>query len=308
MIALAERRCLVTGAGGFVGAAICRALLAHGAIVHGTLRPNGSRWRLDALPELRTLAVDLRNGDAVVAAIAESRPNFVFHAACHNARRYDDPLAAIVESDVLTTAHLLDACAEAGIGRLVHLASSLEGSDALRGRTKAAATDLVRHQSQHGRLSALAIAPFHVYGPWESPDRLVPTAIRAAVLGEPMRLTGDAAARDFVFVDDLATACLAAAKCPAPDGVRIEIGSGIARTNRQLLDAVESVTGRDIQVEEKPYPLRATDHGAPRFADPKPARRLLGWRPTTSLTAGLDRTVRWMRETLLTSVPSGDGR
>lgn len=307
------RRCLVTGAAGFLGSALCRALVAAGAEVHGAVRPRGSRGRLADPPPAVTLhEADLRDAEAVSALFRRMRPCFVFHAAAHPGHAYAGQLAEAIANDVLAVAHLLDAAAEtAGLERLVHLGGALEYGPAAaplredaplapaspRGATKAAASLLVLERSRAGAVPGVVVRPFHVYGPGESPDRLVPAAIRAALAGTALPLADTPSERDPVFVDDVAAACLAAAVAPGAVGEAINAGSGRGVTNRELVAAVAAAVGGPIAIEPGAFPPRATDAGR-RIADIGKARRLLGWEPAHDLAAGLAATVAWWRAEL----------
>lgn len=300
---------LVTGAGGFLGVHLCRALAAAGWEVHALLRPGGSRWRLPALEDLAVRCeADLRDLPALRDLLSRLRPELIVHAAVARHDR-DTPLHREVADNVLPTAHLLDAAAEVGYRRLVHLASSLvfgDGPDAplredapLRPTTpyataKAAATLMALQQARGAGRPVVVVRPFHVYGPWESPRRLVPRAIRAALHGRVLPFTATDPVRDPVFVEDVADACLLAATTPGVEGELFHVGGGRGVGNREIVAAVERAVGRELRLDAGAYPAGPAD-AAPRVADVSRARRLLGWRPAHDLDAGVAETVAWVR-------------
>jgi nucleoside-diphosphate-sugar epimerase len=140
---------------------------------------------------------------------------------------------------------------------------------------------------------------FSVYGPWEARHRLVPQAIRAALTGEELPLTGPELRRDFVFVDDVVDACLRAASVDAALGEAINIGTGVETANEELVAEVERVIGKEVRTRIGAYSARETDSAHWR-ADISKAKRLLGWEPRYTLAAGLARTAAWME-----SLPGG---
>ncbi len=312
-------RCLVTGAAGFVGVNLCRAL--EGA--HGVVRPGGREWRLPALPaSARVHPVDLRDAEAVRRLFQEVRPRVVFHAAAHSA--YDGAsLGERARDDLLALAHLLDALiaaretTESPVERVVVLGSSLaygpsarphREDDRLRpasarGALRAAASDLALGAARAARLPIVELRLFSVYGPWEPLYRLVPRAIRAALTGEELPLTAPDAEggprRDPVFVADVVEACLRAATAPGIDGRAINVGSGSEVTNEEMVRAVERAVGRPVRARPGAYPHHGTDTAHWR-ADVSRAAELLGWRPRHALAEGLAVTVEWMREGLRT--------
>ncbi len=304
---LGGRRVLVTGAGGFLGANLCRALLGAGAVVQAAARPGSDLSRLyDVRDELELHLFDLRDAEAVRREVAAVRGEVVIHAAAHTTVHYSATVAGAADDTIIGTAHLLDALAAVGCERLVQVGSSLEYGpaarphreedalrpDTLRGATKAAAALLVLQQASRGAVAAVVVRPFSIYGPWEGEHRLVPRAIQAAFSGETLPLTGPGLRRDLVYVEDVCDACLRAAIADAVVGEAINVGTGRQTSNEELVAAVERVTGRPVRVAVGTFPARSSDRGF-WAAETGKAERLLGWTARYPLTAGLERTVRW---------------
>lgn len=308
---LSGARVLVTGAAGFVGANLARALLEEGAEVHGLVRPGTSSWRLAGLTgELALHAADLTDVEGLGGAVAAARPEVVFHTAAaggHPASRSERETALRVS--VLGTANLLEELRWNEVGRFVHVGSSLEygpkpgpltETDVLepatfRGAAKAAATLVCLQLAHEAGRPVTVLRPLSVYGPWEQPSRLVPSAVRAARYGEPLPLTAPGVGRDFVFVDDVVEACLLAARAGGEvDGEIVNVGSGIQTSNEELVAAVERVTGSRIVTLPGRHPSSPPDTGT-WLADVTKARELLGWTPRHTLEQGLAETVEWLR-------------
>jgi len=304
--ALTGARVLVTGATGFLGANLVRALVAARAEVHAVVRPGADRWRLREV-DLRVHDGDLRERASVRAVVAAVAPDVVFHLAAHGAQHDQRERDAIFAGTVLATHHVLLACEARPPRRLVHTGGSSEygpkphalaEDDLLApvtayGAAKAAATTLVL-QAARGGLPAAVLRPFSIYGPWEPATRLVPSAIRAALGGTALPLTTDAWVRDFVFVDDVVEACLVAADAPSAAGEIVNVGTGRQTSNHEVVAEVERLTGRRIAVERGAYAAHGSDtlHWV---ADTRKAERVLGWRARSDLTAGLTQTIAWLR-------------
>jgi nucleoside-diphosphate-sugar epimerase len=299
---------VVTGGGGFVGARLVRRLAGEGRSPHVLLRSTTDPWRLAGLEgRIRTHVCDLGDAKAVAAAIHAIRPRTVFHVAATGAYHAGDP-GELFADNVLATFHLLEATAGVPDCRVVYTCSSLEPgprpvpireSDPFRPHTpygvvKAASTLLARQAAGQGR-PIVMLRPFAVYGPGEPAKRLIPTAIRAALDGTPLRLTAPGFTRDFVFVEDVVDAYVAAAHAPGIDGELVNIGTGRATPNEEVVRLVASVVGRPIALHPEPFPARATDT-AVWCADITKARDLLGWSPAHTLEQGLVRAVAWLRE------------
>ena len=191
--------------------------------------------------------------DSVCRIVEEVAPDVVFH--CATERRQEYP--ATLMGNVLGTANLLEATRLDSKLRFVHLASSLEygpsdrplrETDRLQpttryGASKAGGTLLAQQAAHSGRRHVVVLRLFHVYGPWESPHRLVPTAIMAAHTGTELHLTTGDFRRDYIYVDDVVTACLRAAEAERISGEAINIGTAVETSNEELVHHVEGVMG-----------------------------------------------------------------
>lgn len=260
---------LVTGSGGFVGRRVTAAMAAAGRAVTGTILPGG---RVPATHDVRFVELDVVE-PALAELIAELRPRTVVHLA---SRRDDTTAAARVEAvrtNVLGTANLIEAAAAAGVARLVHVTTSLEYapsdeplSEASRlapqghyAATKLAASLLVREAA--GRIpSTVTLRAFGIYGPGQDSARFIPTLLRAAREGGEVELTGVAPARDWIHVDDVAAAIVAAAGAPIGEPhCIVNVGTGVQHTNHEVVAMAREVTGRPILVREGAFAPRPWD-------------------------------------------------
>jgi dihydroflavonol-4-reductase len=109
----------VTGASGFVGSAVARALIASGCRVRALVRPTSPRTNLD-LAQLEIVEADMRDDQAVAQAVAGAR--YVFHVAADYRLWAPDP-AEIVRNNVQGTRAVLRAARSAGVERIVYTSS-----------------------------------------------------------------------------------------------------------------------------------------------------------------------------------------
>jgi nucleoside-diphosphate-sugar epimerase len=298
---LAGRRVLVTGATGFLGANLTRALRSAGADVHALVRRTGPELPAGVEAHL----ADLRDAEATARAVSAARPEIVFHLAA--ASGHPDGEAARAQALAVTvggTANLLEALREAGAARVVHAGSSLEYGASrrpmretdppapvtFRGTAKAAATALVLGFGAETGIPVTVVRPFSVYGPWERRPRFVPTVVEAALAGGPIRLTAPGIARDFVFVDDVVDAFLLAALTPAAAGEVVNAGTGRQTTNEELVATLGEVLDRPLDVRPGEHEARPWDTGT-WVADTAKAQRLLGWTARHDVADGLRATL-----------------
>jgi nucleoside-diphosphate-sugar epimerase len=309
---VAGQRVLVTGAAGCVGANLVRALLELRSDVHVVLRPSSAKWRIaELLSRLSVHWADLADGRAVRRIVATARPAAVFHCAVTR----DENISAQIQGNVVATSNLLNATAPLDDLRFVHLGSSLEygpslhakrEDDPLRpiaafGMTKAAATLLAQQAAGDSDRHVTILRLFHVYGPYEAPSRLIPTAIQAALAGCELPLTSSGFRRDCVYVGDVVDACLLAGSCSHAAGEIFNIASGKETSNEEIVELVGRVADRPIRVCAGNYPSRATDTERWR-ADISKAREL---QPQHTLESGLRTTLAWMHETQARPVAAG---
>jgi nucleoside-diphosphate-sugar epimerase len=301
---------LVTGAGGFVGANLVRRLLALGAAVHVVVRPPAPRLAGLSGP-LFVHPADVRHAASLDGAIAAARPTLLVHLAAAAGHACDAAARAeAIAVSVEGTANLLRASEACPDARLVHVGSSLEfgprerplrASDPLRpttprGVAKAAAALLCLEAARAGR-PVVIVRPFSVYGPWESPVRFVPSAIRAALRDEELPLTAPGHRRDYVHVDDVVDGILAAARVPGVEGESFQLGTGVQWANEELVEQVAKVVGRPLRVRAGAWPSSPSDVSH-WVADPATSRARLGWSARHDLASGLAGTVAWFRERL----------
>ncbi|MBB5224434.1 UDP-glucuronate 4-epimerase [Amaricoccus macauensis] len=243
-------RILVTGAAGFIGFHVVRALLARGDAVTGF--DNVNDYYDVALKEARLAEIDRMGGDwrflradladraAVDAAFAEGirgEPfDRVIHLAAQAGVRYslENPLA-YVESNVLGFTNVLEACRRAETPHLTFAStSSVYGGNTkmpfredhgvdhplqFYAATKRA-NELMAHAYAHlYRLPMTGLRFFTVYGPWGRPDMAPMLFAEAILAGQPIRIFNEGRhSRDFTYIDDIVEGVIRASDRPAaPD-------------------------------------------------------------------------------------------
>jgi nucleoside-diphosphate-sugar epimerase len=305
MTPFGDRHVLVAGAAGFVGANLVRTLAASGAEVHALVRRNALPPALGGL-DVRLHLCDVADRACVRQAVETAGPEVVFNLVALGPAAVTGDAARAVGANVTGVLHLLEAAASVS-ARVVHLGSSLEYAAASRplreidtldtaslfGATKAAGTLLCQALAAAGAADVVVLRPFMVYGPWDKPARFVPTALRAALAGSELRLTSPGYRRDWLHVDDLVDACLRAATAPDVAGEVVNVATGLPIGPEDIVRAIEEVTGRPIRTLPGAEPARPWDRPL-WIADVSKAERLLGWRPQTSLHAGLRQTYEWL--------------
>ena len=237
----------VSGAAGFIGAAVCERLLARGERVVGFdnfnpyYDPALKRARIAQLqatpPRTDTswalIEADLEDRAAVEAAFMQHKPTTVIHLAAQAGVRHsiENP-AAYIQANLVGFGHILEGCRHQGVEHLVYASSSsVYGGNtnlpftehqpvnhpvSLYAATKKA-NELMAHTYSHlYGLPATGLRFFTVYGPWGRPDMAPMLFAKAILAGEPIRVFNQGRMRrDFTYIDDIVTGVIACADKPA---------------------------------------------------------------------------------------------
>jgi UDP-glucose 4-epimerase len=309
-----DQRALITGGAGLVGSHIADQLIRAGArevvvldnFVRG--RRENLAWAMANGP-VRIIEGDIRDRDLLAAAMRGV--DVVFHqAAIRITQCAEEPRLAL---EVLAdgTFNVLEAAVEAGVGRLVAASSAsvyglaevfptperhhLYGNRTMYGAAKAFNEGMLRSFHDMYGLDYVALRYFNVYGPRMDihgvyTEVLIRWMERIAA-GQPPLILGDGSqTMDFVYIEDVARANLAAARSAVTDEV-FNVASGVETSLDDLAKALLRVMGSDLRPEYGPE--RSVNPVARRLADTSRARELLGFETTVGLEEGLGRLVAW---------------
>jgi nucleoside-diphosphate-sugar epimerase len=301
----------VTGAGGWLGSHLVRWLTGPSTAgpkpaVFALVRPGSDPWRLrDIQASITLVECDLGDRAELDARLQTIRPDVCFHFAWYavpGLYLHSNENLAAVEASVYLALQLaaLDCRRFVGIGtcfeyRMGH--ARLAESDPTEPRSIYAASklafELLLQQIATARqMRWLWARVFYQFGPYEDARRLVPTVIRALLAGEPALLTSGEQQRDFLHVEDVASAIGTAAQSSL-DGI-VNIGSGEPVRVADLASMIGSMTGHPDLVR---LGARPNDPNDPAFVCADPSRLMsTGWRPTYNLETGLAQTIEWFRQ------------
>ena len=320
---------LVTGAAGFIGHHVSRALLERGEEVVGVddlnpyYDPRLKQDRLDALPaknRFRFIKVDFADHEALDRALADLAFDRIVHLGAQAGVRYsiDNP-RAYVSANLAGHLNLLELARQRRVRHLVYASSSsvyggnknlpfrvedrVDHPISLYAATKKADELMSETYAHLYRLPLTGLRFFTVYGPWGRPDMAMWIFTKKILAGEPIELFNQGRMRrDFTYIDDIVAGLLAALDNPPADDGAVKAGGSIAPhrlynlgNNRseelmRLVGLIEAACGRKAELAL--LPMQPGDV-AETYADITDAARDLGYRPSTTIDRGVPLFVDW---------------
>lgn len=296
---------LLTGATGFIGSHVARALLESGNEVRAVVRSGSDRRRIEDIQSSLSFAeADLFDEEADLATIAKGTD------ACIHAAWYAEPgkyYHSKKNIDCVTgSLRLLEALAGAGCRRAVFIGTCFEydfesgylpedarlDPDTLYAASKSSTAFLGAQLAKQLDVPFTWARLFYQYGPHEDERRLIPYVIRTLLDGNPAEVTTGRQVRDFMHVADVAAALVHVMESDL-DGV-VNIGSGEPVTVREIVSTIAGILEKEDLVRFGARPDNPTD---PPFICANNERlRSTGWTPSYRLRDGLEETIAWWRE------------
>ena len=303
---------LVIGASGFIGSNILRSIQAVRDDVIGTVF-SGDPWRLDGMPSRCRVFCNIQDPASVQATFNRVAPRTVFDCSSFGAYSFEGEFERIHFTNYTCFIRMMEYLSARDIKAYVHAGSSSEyGTNAKAPRehdflcpnshyavSKAAGSQAIYYFGKSRSFPIVNLRIYSAYGPYEDSSRLIPTLCRTSLENRLPTFASPHTARDFIHVDDVVDAFIAAALTMGPKtmGESFNIGTGVQTT----LGEAAALAREVFSITEEPVfssaEIRAWDVDA-WYADTRRAERDLGWKAKTSFREGLLSTREWWRETL----------
>ena len=314
-----DLRILVTGAAGFIGMHLCKSLLEDGFLVFGIdnlndyYDPDLKQARLVQLTTYENFTFsksDIADMDALDNAFQSFKPNKVVNLAAQAGVRYSlvNP-HAYVQANVVGIMNILECCRHHDIRGLIYASSSsvyggntkypfsvddrVDQPISIYAATKKA-NELMAHTYSHlYGLNTTGLRFFTVYGPWGRPDMAMYIFARKISAGKPMPVFNHGRMqRDFTYIDDIIQGVRAALENNYSCEV-FNLGNNRSEDLLEMIRIIEENIGKKADMDlqgMQPGDVEKT------FADIDHSRDMLGYQPTTSISAGIPRFIDWFRE------------
>jgi UDP-glucuronate 4-epimerase len=319
-------RYLITGVAGFIGFHTAKVLLDRGDQVIGIDNMNDyysvqlKKDRLGQLehPNFSFYEGDIGRIDDLKSAISGRAPRKVIHLAAQAGVRYSlTHPDAYIQSNLVGHANILELCRHLdGLDHLAYASSSsvyggntklpfsetdrVDQPVSLYAATKKA-DELLSYSYAHlYQLPQTGLRFFTVYGPWGRPDMAMWIFTKAILAGEPIPVFNyGEMRRDFTFVDDIVAGIVAVADnpprgdAPTPPNRIYNIGNSRSEQLLEMIGVLEEAIGRKAKKEL--LPMQLGDVPA-TYADISAIKKDLGFEPSTPITEGIPKFVKWYRD------------
>ena len=313
--AVAGRKVLVTGAGGFIGSHLAGALAEAGADVTAMVHYNAGSlignlvFERNVRDRMRVIGGNIEDGDFMFHAVEGQ--DIVFHLAALIAIPYSYVAPrSYVRTNVEGTLNVLEAARRFGTARVVHTSTSevygtaqrvpIDEAHPLQGQSPYSASKIGADkiaESYHRSFGTpvVTVRPFNTFGPRQSARAFIPTIISQILARDEIRLGALTPERDMTFVGDSVAGFIAAGTAPGVEGMTINLGTGETHSVGWFAERIQRLMGTDkpiVQEEQRLRPELSEVHKL--VSDNGLARRVMGWEPGTSLDDGLERTIAFV--------------
>jgi len=310
---------LVTGAAGFIGSHTCERLhdLGHDVIGLDNFNDYYS-LKLKTLNEkallekgIRIIKTDLRDDN--LTEVLPKDINYIFHFAAQPGISASSTFEDYFTNNIIATKNLIDYALECQDLKLfVNIGtSSIYGLEATfpetkapepashYGVTKLTAEQLVLQKSREKLFKSCSLRLYSVIGPRERPEKMYTKLIANAFNGDAFPLYDGSAThlRSFTYVGDIVDGIVSVIGNQVKvDGEIINLGTEVEHTTQEGIEAVEKVIGQSIKIDH--VKARVGDQLRTK-ANIDKARKLLDYKPQTTLLEGVKAQVEWYKANFL---------
>jgi len=308
---LKNKRVLVTGATGFIGANLTRRLLKEGSRVNIFTRDESDKWRIkDVLKDVSSHTVDILNEQKLNGAINHIKPEIILHAAVYGGYRFQKDTKKIFDTNFISTVNLLSACKKVGFEVFINTGSSSEygvkrqamkEDDLLEpvsnyGVSKAFATLYCQSYAKREKIPVVTLRLFSPYGYFDDPSRMIADMIMTCLSGKEPKVLSPLAVRDFIFIEDVMDSYIKTIEHKDSVGGEIfNIGYGKQHSVKKVVNTITRLTGNRVKLEYADTPA-STMEPKTWQADISKAEKKLKWEPRFGLSDGLKKTIEWFED------------
>lgn len=316
----APKKILITGGAGFIGSSLIDQLLKttdYHVVCLDNLNnyysPQRKQKNIDPFknhPNFTFYKADVRDFGALQEIFTKHQFSKIVHLAARAGVRASIKEPLLYEQvNTRGTLHLLELAREFQVPQFIYGSTSaiygnqkkvpFSESDSCNqpispyAATKKAAELLCHTYAHLYGINMTVLRFFTVYGPKGRPDMAPYLFTKAVLESKPIEKFGDGTTeRDYTYIDDIVAGIMKAMEKLFEYEI-INLGNNQPVTLNDFIETLEKATGKKAKIIEKPIPPGDVDRTC---ADIEKAKKLLDWRPTTSIEIGLKKFVEWYRQ------------
>ncbi|MDH5299864.1 MAG: NAD-dependent epimerase/dehydratase family protein [Gammaproteobacteria bacterium] len=259
---LQNKRVMVTGASGFLGAHLSALFVERGIETFCAVRQESNTWRLKRLGIEHVVSLipfDLQDRSSIVAAIEQCQPHVIVNCAAYGVDYRQQDYEAAILGNVQAVSWILEEAKQHKVERVIHVGTCYEygahdypinemaslNPQGVYAATKAAGSLIALAQSKSSGQQLTVLRPFGMYGPLEGEHKFVPMLIKGCLANEKIELTLGKQLRDYIFVKDAASAIVDVASLENfPSQEVINVGSGKGLTLHEFGSRLQKLIGK----------------------------------------------------------------
>jgi nucleoside-diphosphate-sugar epimerase len=301
---------LITGAAGFVGSNLTRYFVSRGIKVNIMIKRSSNTWRLnDIIKKTNVHYTDISDINNVKKIIKKIKPKTIFHLATHGGYSDQTDLVKIKKSILDATYNLINECKKYKFNIFINTGSSSEygfknkamkESDILVPNSyysvfKSSSSLYCQYESLKSNIQIVTIRPFHVYGPYERSNRLIPSLIRNMLNDKKVKLVSPKVSRDMIYISDVVNFYIMLANKKNLKGEIFNLGSGKKTTIKEIYNFLKKITNYKVKNYWGSMKNRYWDQSI-WYSNNSYVKTKLNWKPKVGLEKGLLNTVNWYKK------------
>ena len=312
-----NKKILITGSAGFMGANLSYCLVNSDNEIHIILRETSNIWRIKDIinkNKVKKYYCDLTNREKVKKIVSNIKPEIIFNLSVYGGYPFQKDSMKIINTNFIGTVNLLDACTDIGFDCFINTGSSSEygikdkpmsENDLLEpineyGITKAAATLYCQAVGRRENLPIFTLRLFSPYGYYEGPTRLIPYLLISCLKKKNLNLANPYTVRDFNFIEDVIDAYIETYnnKENISSGDIFNVGNAEQHSVQKVFELIKKLTGYKKEPHWGEAKSRDSDNAKVWIANNDKIKKIIGWEPQHNIENGLKKTIKWIEKHL----------
>ena len=274
------------------------------------IKRSSNTWRLnDIIKKTNVHYADISDINNVKKIIKKIKPKTIYHLATHGGYSDQTDLVKIKKSILDATYNLINECKKYKFNIFINTGSSSEygfknkamkESDILVPNSyysvfKSSSSLYCQYESLKSNIQIVTIRPFHVYGPYERSNRLIPSLIRNMLNDKKVKLVSPKVSRDMIYISDVVNFYIMLANKKNLKGEIFNLGSGKKTTIKEIYNFLKKITNYKVKNYWGSMKNRYWDQSI-WYSNNSYVKTKLNWKPKVGLEKGLLNTVNWYKK------------